>query len=108
MAAVLGKERKGICLKKKSFLTKKHETERRTALTHYLGQITEKQMYDSVLRVQCFVSTLFAFDRFPVLKLSLYVWHKQITAWLARLCDFYYALVVKLVHKNRTHSPTMQ
>ena len=30
--------------KKKSFPNKKHETERRTALTHYLGQITEKQM----------------------------------------------------------------
>ena len=47
MAAVLGKERKGIwllCLKEEWFLTKKHETERRTALTHYLGQITEKQM----------------------------------------------------------------
>ena len=47
MAAVLGKERKGIslfCLKKKSFPNKKHETELRTALTHYLGQITEKQM----------------------------------------------------------------
>ena len=46
MAAVLGKERKGIwllCLKQEEF-PEKHETERRTALTHYLGQITEKQM----------------------------------------------------------------
>ena len=47
MAAVLGEERKGIwllCLKEEEFPRKKDETERRTALTHYLGQITEKQM----------------------------------------------------------------
>ena len=47
MAAVLGKERKDIwllCLKEEEFPHKKHETERRAALTHYLGQITEKQM----------------------------------------------------------------
>ena len=25
----------------------------------------------------------------------LYVWHKQITPWLARLYDFYHALAVK-------------
>ena len=46
MAAVLVKERKGtwlLCLKEEEF-PNKHETERRTALTHYLGQITKKQM----------------------------------------------------------------
>ena len=62
MAVVLGKEREGIwllCLKEEefNFPNKKHETERRTALTHYLGQITEKQMVGF-----CFESSIFCFD----------------------------------------------
>ena len=40
-----------------NFPNKKHETERRTALTHYLGQITEKQMVGF-----CFESSIFCFD----------------------------------------------
>ena len=32
----------GFCVKKKSFSNKKHEAEKRTALNHYLGQITKK------------------------------------------------------------------
>ena len=42
----VGKVAKGLSgfyvKKKKSFSNKKHETKRRTALTHYLGQITKK------------------------------------------------------------------
>ena len=42
----VGKSMEGLhCFyvkKKKSFSNGKHETERRTALTHYLGQITQK------------------------------------------------------------------
>ena len=39
-------ERKGYL--KKSFSNKKHETERRTALTHYLDQITESLRVSTV------------------------------------------------------------
>ena len=56
--------------KKKSFLNKKHEKKRR-ALTHYLGQINNEVINSTLinlfsLKVQYFVSTLFAIDRLPV------------------------------------------